>query len=457
MTAPAAAAASGPIVAPPPRAAPQAAADRFAFAAVLDSLAGAEAKAGSPAAEEGSRTSNEPGQGEQPSGQPDGHPILGDGAFLSALPFSLPPALAANAGKEAAVDPWSLGPTSIKGSRLENNGASDVASAKPANPAIARLSGERTFHFALKTSGGVSLPTAGQVRTDALSFAPAAAIAEGESGTTQPLALAASSMRGGGPTRDAAPSSPGAAGASLSRADARPSASAAPPGGNAQASSPVARVARKAEAGSPSAPRVASPATASAKSEPSDKAVDGRPPDPAASAGQPAAQSGGFGAQLSASAAAVPSFAPYDAPAATAAIAPRASASVAGPASAAPPVREIDVDLSPSGLEDISMTMRLAGDRLSVVVRAASSQTLSSIEGARDAIADRLAAIGQPLDSLIVKQTGVNADGNTNGNAASADDSSAGGGGRSTRGAGERGGSNDANLSRRGAGRDRSF
>jgi len=98
------------------------------------------------------------------------------------------------------------------------------------------------------------------------------------------------------------------------------------------------------------------------------------------------------------------------------------------------------------------MTMRLAGDKLSVVIRASSSQTLGSIEGARDAIADRLAAIGQPLDSLIVKQTGVNTDGNTNGNGSSADGGSKEGEQRSTQG----GGSNDA-LSRRGAGRDRSF
>ena len=103
------------------------------------------------------------------------------------------------------------------------------------------------------------------------------------------------------------------------------------------------------------------------------------------------------------------------------------------------------------------MTMRLAGDKLSVVVRASSSQTLSSIEGARDAMADRLAAIGQPLDSLIVKQTRVNADGNTNGNAAFDDDGSAGGEWRSAQGAGDRGGLSDANLSRRGAGRDRGF
>ncbi len=103
------------------------------------------------------------------------------------------------------------------------------------------------------------------------------------------------------------------------------------------------------------------------------------------------------------------------------------------------------------------MTMRLAGDRLSVVVRAGSSQTLSSIEGARDAIADRLAAIGQPLDSLIIQQTGVKADGTTNGNGASADDGQAGDQWRPARGAGEGPGSNDANLNRRGAHRDRGF
>jgi hypothetical protein len=66
-----------------------------------------------------------------------------------------------------------------------------------------------------------------------------------------------------------------------------------------------------------------------------------------------------------------------------------------------------------------------------------------------------MAAIGQPLDSLIVKQAGVNTDGNANGNGSSADGGSAGGEQQSAQGSGERG-SNDA-LSRRSAGRDRSF
>ncbi len=80
------------------------------------------------------------------------------------------------------------------------------------------------------------------------------------------------------------------------------------------------------------------------------------------------------------------------------------AAPAAGPQAKAP-VREIDLDLSPGGLEDVTMTMRLAGDRLSVVIRAASSQTAGAVEGAREAIAERLAAIGQPLGSLVIQRT----------------------------------------------------
>jgi Flagellar hook-length control protein FliK len=86
-------------------------------------------------------------------------------------------------------------------------------------------------------------------------------------------------------------------------------------------------------------------------------------------------------------------------------LSPRSGTLAAEP-EAKPLVREIDLDLSPSGLEDVTMTMRLSGDRLSVAIRAASSQTAGAIEGARDAIAERLAAIGQPLDSLVIQRTG---------------------------------------------------
>lgn len=58
MTMPAAAATSGPIAPAAPRPVPQAAADPFAFGAVLNSLPGASAKADASTTEEGQRPSN---------------------------------------------------------------------------------------------------------------------------------------------------------------------------------------------------------------------------------------------------------------------------------------------------------------------------------------------------------------------------------------------------------------
>ncbi len=412
MTAPAAAPVSGAIAAPTLRPAPQAVTDRFAFAAMLDSLPGAVAKAASSAAEEGSQTSNEPKQGRSPPGQSDGHPMLGDGAFLSSLPFALPSALASQ-GPAAAVDASPLAPASTKGARLETSGVSNAATVNPAKPAAARLTGQRAFHLALSTSGVVGADPSSPVGpplADAPSFAPVPAAGESENGALGASTLAPLSMQGRGFTRDAAPSPPYTVGASLSLAEATPTEGAAaamikaaapvaPRAADGSANPPVspmraaaqdpARGARKAEAAaSPTLARVASPAVPSAKADRLDKA-DARPPEPAASSGQPATQGGLFGAPLLGSAAAGPSFLPHEAPAATA-VAPGASAPAPAQAPAAAAVREIDVDLSPSGLENVSMTMRLAGDRLSVVIRAASSQTTGTIEGARDAIADRL-------------------------------------------------------------------
>ena len=108
-----------------------------------------------------------------------------------------------------------------------------------------------------------------------------------------------------------------------------------------------------------------------------------------------------------------------DAQAASAAEAARPQgAAPAAAAQAKPPVREIDLDLSPSGLDDVTMTVRLADDRLSLVFRAGNSHTAGAIESAREAIAERLAAIGQPLSSFIIHQTG-NTDGAANADARS--------------------------------------
>ena len=76
MTAPAAAPASGPIAPAVPRPAPQAAADPFAFGAVLDSLPGAPAKAAASAAEEQPGSSNESAREDSSRGQTGRHSLL---------------------------------------------------------------------------------------------------------------------------------------------------------------------------------------------------------------------------------------------------------------------------------------------------------------------------------------------------------------------------------------------
>jgi Flagellar hook-length control protein FliK len=454
MTTPAAAATSGPIASAAPRPAPQAAANPFAFGAVLDSLPGTSAKADASTIEEGQPPSNESPQEESSRGQTTHHSLLNDSALLAALPFALRAASTMNERPQAASDSPSLASPAMKGPKSEDSGASISAGAKAAT--VGRLVGERAFHFGASTFAGaiasrtlaVNTPSPADLTTpgnlngeSALTagFSPAEAIsAKSPADVLPPIANAASATqiapRAGTPPTHRATLTRAAAHEAV-RSGQKPDVSAPPP-----------------------AARVATSAAVHALAESSGKTADGRPPDPVASAAPSAGRTDLFGAQLSAPFAAGAAFQldGSTASAGRADVTPRASALATGPAPSTPPIREIDVDLSPGGLEDVSMTMRLAGDKLSVVIRAASSQTLNSIEGARDAIADRMAAIGQPLDSLIVKQTGVNTDGNAKGNASSADGGSAGGEQRSAQGAGERGGSDDA-LSRRGAGRDRSF
>jgi hypothetical protein len=452
MTAAAAAPTSGPIAPAPPRAAPQPPADRFAFAAVLDSLPGEAIKAGASTAEGQARPSNQPRQEESPRGQPARHSLLNDGALLASLPFALRPASMMDERPQAAENAPSLTPAAMKGPRSEDSGASLAAGVKAAT--VGRLIGERAFHLGASTFAGVANAP----------FAPGAAAAANL--TPQADRSDESALAAGFPRAEPMPAKP-FADAVPRLANAPAQAPNAPRAGapltnrvsaTRAAAHETARSGQKPEASAPPPfARVATTAAAPADSSASSKGPDGHPLDPIAFAAPSTAQTCPFGA---------PSFASFagasflsdssTAGAADANPAPRPVALAAGSSPSTPPVREIDVDLSPGGLEDVSMTMRLTGDKLSVVIRAASSQTLGSIEGARDAIADRMAAIGQPLDSLVVKQMGVNADGNANGNGTSAD-GSAGGEQRWAPGAGERGGSNNADMSRRGAGRDRSF
>jgi hypothetical protein len=423
MTAPAAAPTSGPVAPAAPRAAPQPPADRFAFAAMLDSLPGAQAKPGASAGEDQAPLSNESTQDESSRGQTAHHSRLNDSALFASLPFALRVGSMMDERPQAAGNSPSISPA-MKGSKSEGSGASLSTGAKAAT--VGRLTGERAFHFGASNLTPRADLAAGSARDEVMAAKP---LADAIPSVANATASAPIAPRAGAPPSNRGSLTRAAAHEAV-RSGQKPEGSAPPP------------VVQAADSTSP-----AKPAASSAK------AADG-PPDPNTFAAPPTTQTSPFGAQLSAPFAVNASFQP-DAPtsAADADASPRANALGPGSASSTPPVREIDVDLSPGGLEDVSMTMRLTGDKLSVVIRAASSQTLGSIEGARDAITDRMAAIGQPLDSLIVKQAGVNANGNANGNGSSADRGSAEGEQRSAQGSG----SNDAGLSRRGAGRDRSF
>jgi hypothetical protein len=451
--APAAAPPPGPVAPPPARAASQPSADRFAFAAVLDSLPSGPAKAGDPATERQPRAPNE-SQREKSSGEQTAHHSpLNDSALLASLPFALRVASMMDERPQAAHNSPSLALAATKAAGSEASGASIAANAK--GTSVGRLIGERAFHFGASTAGVIASPTLAidAPLATAANLSPQAKLnGDGASALGFPQAEATLPQ----PVAHVVPSSdsetaparivPRAGSAATNRVSpARAAAHEAARSGQ-KPEAPAPLPAAKAASSNPVAPPVGSSADGKARSD--------REPDPVASTAQPAAPTDPFGALQSAGFAAGPlfEFGASTASGADAGMAPRASAAAANPAAVAQPVREIDVDLSPGGLEDVSMTMRLAGEKLSVVVRAGSSHTLNSIEGARDAIADRLAAIGQPLDSLIVKQTGLNTDGNANGNGSSAD----GGSSRDEQRSAQGGGSNDA-LSRRGAGRDRSF
>jgi hypothetical protein len=451
--APAAASAAAPIAPAPSRVTSQPSSDRFAFATVLDSLPGAPGAADASTAEEPPHRSDESPR-EESRGQTARHSLLNDSAALASLPFAFRAAAMMNERSQAANDSPSLASTAAKGPKSEDSGASPAAGA---TAAVGRLTGERAFHLGVSTSArafasrtlgndapfglAANLPSGADVNGESASVTgfsqakvmPATPLADAVPSVAEATAPAPTGPRAGSPSTNRV-SATRAASHEAARSGRKPEVSAPPP------------VTRASGLASPPAPVGASA-----------KAADSSARDATLFAAPSTTQSSPFGAQLSAPFVAGAAFASDGSTTAVTdtAVAPRATALANGPASSTPPIKEIDVDLSPGGLEDVSMTMRLAGDKLSVVIRAASSHTLNSIEGARDAIADRMAAIGQPLDSLIVKQTSVNADGNANGS--SADRSSARGEQRSAQGDGERGGSDDAGWSRRGADRDRSF
>jgi Flagellar hook-length control protein FliK len=393
--------------------------------------------------------------------QKDGARAAAD-VFAALIEGALPPQPAALAlGSPIAVSEAPV-PTSMPTALPKTEPRSSEPVAVPVEDALAgaggvaaRLVGERRFLPAAASplpSGSVTIPmasasaspwnSAAAPPTEAFA-APnnSAEAATKSSAQTAPLgartfAPAASAASGIGPTLPPA-----------GRASGAPKDPSSHPRSSSSARAPGFRAGGREVVG-PSADAPTRPHDApekAARENPAVRGADGPAgvaaanPDATPSAGSPDASlmvAGASPANLAAEA---------GAPAARAApVADRAPA--ASPA--AGPVREIDLNLSPAGLEDVSMTMRLAGDRINVVIRAASSQTASAIESARDVIAERLAAIGQPLGALVIQQTGA-----TDGNAtANGSGTSEGDGGRP--GQGERSDVGDPRGSRRGASRD---
>src|SRR5260221_9535779 len=126
MTAPAAAPTSGPVAPAAPRAAPQPPADRFAFAAMLDSLPSAPAKASASAGEKQAPPSSESPQDESSRGQASHHSALNDSALFASLPFALRVGAMMNERPQAGDNSPSPTSPAMKGPKSEDSGASLV-------------------------------------------------------------------------------------------------------------------------------------------------------------------------------------------------------------------------------------------------------------------------------------------------------------------------------------------
>lgn len=366
------------------------------FAEVLDRLPRAEVKDNAPAAKQ-------KGTGPEASDPPK--PPAGAEAWAALLALSQPAAgkPPTERAPETAKEP--LGQSLANASPLK----APPTAPPPASPAVAaKLVAARAF---LAPSGEVRPALASAFPTDAF-FAPAEAHHQSPTAEPEQAAGEASSTAAKVPAAVQpilAPPAP-VAPALAAAGSTRPSTAKAewPP------SKPAPRpLSRSETAPEPGVARKLQPTAPAEKQETAASSAPAVPPDSRADV---AAGVEGFQNPLFDLGA--PQRAPSSAPDKTP-VASNASIQAAPTAATAPTgreahasVREIDVDLAPGGLEDVSMTMRLQGERLSVVFRAGSGQTASAIEGAREAIAESLAAIGQPLASLVIERTNASAEGN---------------------------------------------
>jgi len=66
-------------------------------------------------------------------------------------------------------------------------------------------------------------------------------------------------------------------------------------------------------------------------------------------------------------------------------------------------VKELEIALDPADLGAVSLKLRLANGKLSVIIGVSSGTTLSAIENEREAIAEKLGSSGHPLEDLIIR------------------------------------------------------
>jgi chemotaxis protein MotD len=65
-------------------------------------------------------------------------------------------------------------------------------------------------------------------------------------------------------------------------------------------------------------------------------------------------------------------------------------------------VKELEISLDPANLGAVSVKMRLANGKLSIVIGVSNSSTLAAIENERGAIAARLGSTEHPLENLVI-------------------------------------------------------
>ena len=78
-----------------------------------------------------------------------------------------------------------------------------------------------------------------------------------------------------------------------------------------------------------------------------------------------------------------------------------------GSPATSPAVKELEITLNPQDLGSISVKLRLSNGKLSVVIGVSNAKTLSSLEGDRQQIVDRLTASAPSLQGLTLQAQGA--------------------------------------------------